>query len=1111
MAEAGAHKSALGWPGIALIIAMMGNLLWLRDPLKSSRPAEKEHLRTDLASGPKVEARLWQDPFEAVEAAPDDLGKVEPSGTNTPLANLCAQIRRRIEQHNGPPGKGVIILPVMVTGSPYSEGAEWRIRSRYAVLSGLSQSRGAAGERYVTVDREHLRFFRIEIPPRSAKGKNSQSPSEAAPHLTVPYEWLERHAPGAHTNKESVLVLWLREEHFEAHPLRNLSTLVHMLRDGVREAKGAEEGAAPMTRAYTDASMPTRIIGPWGSTTLRQMLRECEKEGFRESALSAFTNVTLFSASATAADWRLSPVLGTTNRPRTGVEKDLGDTGMVVTNVTCTDDQMALSLIAELELRGVSPTQGSRIALLSEWDTFYGRALPQAFVFAATNQQPDEAIARATNSIRVFSYLRGLDGTVAHGDAANAGGPARKSGKKTGTGTAGQIDISELERPEGTSQLDYARRLASRMSRIETQMAGLTNVHDRYAGDFRAIGVLGSDVYDKLLLVQALRKRFPEAIFFTTDLDARLMHPSQLRWTRTMIVASSFGLRLRDDLQGDIPPFRDTYQTAYFLAAQAAVDNYRLLPFDLEPQVFEIGQKRAYNLSAPRKESGKSNGIHPRPLCRLRPGICATLESVTERDGFGRTVLFISVFLVAAIIYVAELCGGHWRLDYGQTRVLLAVLFALIALGSATWLGKTAWQSNATGRGEPFTLTGGISIWPTEFVRLGAILLAVWFLMKELLAPRVVRARLERAYLGKEKEQKHARGPMRDFWHASRTLHSQIMQWLWKERTPPDAGKLRTWIRKRVSDPIGFLKTLARHINTAWTRLRRSVSIPRWRLETDRKAEACWGNDTIPAEPILRRYLALGGWFRRMFRIVPAVLGFIGIVQLLMLIFGFPVTPYRGTESSAIYQCMVLTSVGLMLLCLFYLMDATRLCSALIHLIAKPTGWANARGIHKSGRDMDTRCDSALDNWIDVRVMADCTHRAGSLIQTPFLILLLMIVSRNSLFDRWAWPPPLMVAVSASFTIAIISVLRLRRAAERARRVCLRNLNRELCKVQGASGTGEKESGDPASQIRTLIEEVQDIRRGAFAPLTERPVFRAMLMPFGGIGILALLEFVATL
>src|SRR5262249_22087699 len=125
--------------------------------------------------------------------------------------------------------------------------------------------------------------------------------------------------------------------------------------------------------------------------------------------------------------------------------------------------------------------------------------------------------------------------------------------------------ILDLERPEGPSQLDYVPRLALEIKERQREAE-----HDHKP--LRAIGVLGSDVYDKLLVLQSLYKLFPNVIFFTTDLDARLLHPAELGWSRNLIIASSFDLELGEHLQGAVPPFRDTYQTGKFLACLAALD-----------------------------------------------------------------------------------------------------------------------------------------------------------------------------------------------------------------------------------------------------------------------------------------------------------------------------------------------------------------------------------------------------------------------------------------------------------------------------------------------------------------------------------------------------------
>ena len=131
--------------------------------------------------------------------------------------------------------------------------------------------------------------------------------------------------------------------------------------------------------------------------------------------------------------------------------------------------------------------------------------------------------------------------------------------------------------------------------------------------------MLGSDVYDKLLLLQSLRIHFPNVIFFTTDLDARLFHSKELNWSRNLIVASSFGLQLEKDIQGDIPPFRDSYQTATFLASPIALPphNKQLekvatdLDTSITPllpvQLFEIGRGGAYPLGP----DATTERVHP--------------------------------------------------------------------------------------------------------------------------------------------------------------------------------------------------------------------------------------------------------------------------------------------------------------------------------------------------------------------------------------------------------------------------------------------------------------------------------------------------------------------
>jgi len=150
-------------------------------------------------------------------------------------------------------------------------------------------------------------------------------------------------------------------------------------------------------------------------------------------------------------------------------------------------------------------------------------------------------------------------------------------------------------------------------------------------GHIAAIGVLGSDVYDKLLILQALRPEFPEALFFTTDLDALLLPQNKTRYTSGLIVASSFGLQLSRNLQADIPPFRSTYQTSIFLATRLAIENW--LQDDVhrnadpgEADIKKLSTLPSWALPPVLFQIGRTT---PRPL----PSDRGTPPNTAEKDG----------------------------------------------------------------------------------------------------------------------------------------------------------------------------------------------------------------------------------------------------------------------------------------------------------------------------------------------------------------------------------------------------------------------------------------------------------------------------------------------
>lgn len=592
--------------GIAIILLLLGAFFLRETPLTGSRPGGPPVPHHDPEGAQRVPARLWQDPVGAVRrfraarsdqkadtdpAAPVvEFGKleIEESGDVGDFPRLAAAIERSLSE-----GTDVTVFGVAIFGGPYAEDREMRLRTRYAVLSAL----GALG--FDPEDPSHIGYVGFPWLPRAAPsatkpasrpGLARQPPAPAAPLRVsmstatgadpapepeavdggsiaiIPYEWLDK-------PKQRVPLLWLEDESLASQPLDKLDSLVRAFQ---KAAKG-------VARTEERGKLRFEFQAPASSGTLTEMLAETRGRDWEE-ALPALRGVAILSPSATASDWRLARESGRVDElTDEGIEGLLGRDAAppLITRTITTDQDLADAVLDELERRrvgigceelkeagatkdgaAVCEDHRDHIVLLAEWDTFYGRAMPAAFTDAlGLRHRPDWLeVQREIPWVHRVGFLRGLDGKLP-GEAFSDNNRANNSGKgRDGNG-------SEAERPVGTGQFDYLRRLAQRIREMERELS--RNRRARIA----AVGILGSDVYDELLILQALRPAFPGAIFFTTDLDARLLEPSQFAWTRNLIVASCFGLSLHPELQRTVPPFRDSYQTSRFLSTLTAFNS----------------------------------------------------------------------------------------------------------------------------------------------------------------------------------------------------------------------------------------------------------------------------------------------------------------------------------------------------------------------------------------------------------------------------------------------------------------------------------------------------------------------------------------------------------
>ena len=1068
----------LPWPAIMAALAAVGGVFLYLNPLETSRPAERTGFQLNLDSPQDVDARLWQDPLRT---ATEHETQVFSRRKDAP-----EQFDQENQRHSvghfwlGREPDESWVLAVMIPGGSYSEYSEARLRLRQAVLEALG------AEHYVPADGEHIGYVKIDNPSWNWR-------------MIVPFEWCDREVHGG-SNEPSTLrlpdhvcVLWLRDEEFQTNPALRLNWL---LRD--------PDGCFRVDMSQ----IKIRIVGPRTSTTLLAMVKEAAKFPDRQALLQ---DVEIWSPTATASDeLLLHGVEGANNfsTVQSLLEAKLGSEGhpLLFRRSTATDLEVIQALIGELEGKrglklgcesGGKKCERDRIALIAEWDTFYGRALPLTLEREVCRTDIDQLLAgKHADNFLVFRYLRGIDGMLP--------GPAPANEEKNKE-DAKKSSVAR-ERTEGLNQADYLRRLSRELAD--------TNANFRSHGEpgIKAVGVLGSDVYDKLLVLEALRDNLPDTIFFTNSLDARFAHPDEWRWTRNLLVASPFGPSVDDGHNERILPFRDSDQTACYTATLFAAGSKvrdRFIndtPILTPVRLYEIGRNGAFDLTVipPADREGHGATIQP-----ASPDI-QQWRNRSRLFRAGGIVFFVLCGLAWVLLIIVgrrhlgprqigDRSGNssaddaerglaarrkdtergrqrvrrarvwlHWQLfrhNRSVNRVLFSSwsMFVILTLFSIFWVWVIACLGGPNG--EPYSWNDGISIWPTETLRFLACLLSIFYILKTWRALHRNEQELQLHFFPRlehrEPEQKHA-------------LFS------------------KPW----------------------WRALAAEVTVRHWKCEEGHR---------VIATKLWTRYRWSGEQRARFWRITPLILCYVGAGVLLMMLLGWPFVPARGAWARYWDIFFVVCSIAGSLFLTFYVADVTLLNRRLIHYLTKGvTLWpeeafANLRGRWRLREQVVAELDpqdaaepteeipptELLVDYLDIDLIARRTDIVGGLIYYPLVVISLLIISRSGIFDHWTWPLPLLILLGFNAGYAVFSAVYLRRTAERARQSALQRLNDRLMAYTAAGHGDEKE----AKTIRETANLIRAEDRGAFAAISQHPLAGALLLPSGSAGIWILLQY----
>ena len=495
--------------------------------------------------------------------------------------------------------------------------------------------------------------------------------------------------------------------------------------------------------------------------------------------------------------------------------------------------------------------RGTGWAPLTEWDTDYAREMVQIF---------KERLSRLGVDVRLYYYLRGLDGRILENKPTNQKPASPSDSARASLKPA----MPSVEETHGQSQVDYLRRLVDQVQREE--------------GGVKAIGLLGTDIYDKILLLRAVRPVAPHVLFFTTDLNAGLFDPAEYRSTRNLLIASHYGLQLDPHLAADgrVPPFRSSYQTSLCRGCPRArgcsllqVRSGRRSTRAASPRTLRDRPQRPLLTECHGPEGRRCTAAdrHRAPVrdrlalvqdggrCRPRPGPVGGAQARARAGPH------------PAPAGAPGPAGRARAQGQGEQRRQRPPRW-IWAAGAALLLGMFAVVvfDRQTPGYEPFVLFEGISTWPTEFIRLFACLLAVYATFKILCA-----------------SDSNARKIARDFAldHPPEPQVPRSAGWV-------GADRLSKWVQSEgEADGVDL-----------WDDYRRDGAL------ADRVRRTL---------PIMAIYLLFS--------------------FTLIAMLGLPARPVRGPLNSWVDTLMLLASVPATIWLLFFVFDATRLCTRLIRLL----------------------------------------------------------------------------------------------------------------------------------------------------------------------------------
>lgn len=713
------------WRRVPLALAFVGTMvagLFTTSKVESHRTEGTSFRLKSVSEENKTFARSWEDPFEAVTALENE-DLILPAGDGE--------------------GKSAVLLTCLVPDSGLPAMVEMRIRTRHALTMAAYESD------YVPSSPDNLFYIRAprEVEPelessreiegirqmQAAMGGGAMSPEDSGnagsrrllggnrpkpPIITYEvFHLLKKEsdqdvAAGKGTNpkkkQELLIIAWVPSGHTDSEPLKKLKEWTEFAQAKIPQCLGLEKHLVlgpPSSGQLTKITKEVLLLGEEGAGAApdsdskpedaTQSQDSSEEAGSGKEIMTIILSpwATVDQKDIIDAAWaQASEPKGWERKPESLEEIFQKDFGYSFISTVRSDGDLMAKAIHEIRLRHAPDKKELNVLLIGDMTGQYGRywidedlwhELGRGCPFSG----PAEIRVRG-----VIPYQRGIDASL----------------YSTSKVVAPEQD---LYAPIGLHQADYLIR------RLQDFTTGAGFLPKEQLVD--AIVVTGADIYDKMMLIALVKPLFPGTLIVTPDYDERLAQEGVLASTQNLLVVSQNGPKWEvgkvdrhvDDLLLEAGRGKWRYWAQYAIVSAAMAG---LNPADAVEESLEANEEQ--------KEE---------QVAVLEVGLTGFVPYPSAGDSWDFIpALLITTFMIGALLLVG-LFGllfrwskpslGQMQKDskarHEKWRKGLSLTIFILSAALWVYLSRIIRNDHANPNGEMWSLTRGISVWPTISIR----------------------------------------------------------------------------------------------------------------------------------------------------------------------------------------------------------------------------------------------------------------------------------------------------------------------------------------------------------------------------------------------------------